>query len=195
MKNEQIDTIYLDMDGVCADMWKLADKLTSWIFFDMLSAQEQQQVLSHHIRNNKHFYQQVQPYEYAKQLYDLCKRSAPRVCFLSGFSTKSDTEFERVAHDKIEWVRKYIDPSIPDSDIIIVRDHKKQYATPTSLLIDDNPKNIQAWRSNGGIGITFKGYKPCKFQMGRLAFVKQCMQKQSANLHYRKILQYQQHHR
>jgi hypothetical protein len=56
------------------------------------------------------------------------------------------------AKDKIEWVRRHIDRDVP----VIVVEHgllKAQWVTPGAVLIDDLPRNINAWTAAGGRGI------------------------------------------
>ena len=39
---------------------------------------------------------------------------------------------------------------------MVERENKPDYASPTSILIDDYPKNIKEWENKGGIGIVHK---------------------------------------
>lgn len=174
MKNKQtlIDTIYLDMDGVIADVQALASALTKWMSWDMLSQQERLEIQSYLIHYKKDFFQQVPPYEHTEKLYKLCKKYALHVRFLSCFTPDSKTEFERVTQDKRDWIHRYIDPDIPDSDIIVVRRKKHKYSINSGLLIDDNPKNIKLWRAHNGIGIIFKNLNNCAYQLESLNFRK-----------------------
>lgn len=174
MKKKQtfIDTIYLDMDGVVADIRTLASALTTWMPWDMLSQQEQQEAQSNLIHYKKDFFQQATTYEHTEKLYKLCRKYALHVRFLSCFTPESEKEFERVAQDKRDWIHKHIDPAIPDSDIIIVQRGKHKYANASSLLIDDNPKNIKRWRDCYGTGIIFKNLNNCTYQLESLNFQK-----------------------
>lgn len=166
--NMNIRTIYLDLDNVLANVEAHSSRSTTWTYWELLSTEEQRNTQSHLMHNEEHFFQQVPPYEYAQQLYKFCKKFTLNVRFLSCFTPKTDAEFARITRDKQTWVRKYIDPRIADSDIIIVRESKQQYANSSSLLIDDNPKNIQKWKEHHGIGITFKGIDNCVHQMRAL---------------------------
>lgn len=51
---------------------------------------------------------------------------------------------------KQHWLK---DRSIYWPAIFCLRSHKQDYATPNSILIDDDEKNIAEWRKKGGIGI------------------------------------------
>ena len=63
-------------------------------------------------------------------------------------SAPSREEVSRVA--KHDWVNKEL-----HGVHLILRSakHKKDFATPTSILIDDRLDNIIGWRDAGGIGI------------------------------------------
>lgn len=111
-------------------------------------------------------------YEHTEKLYKLCKKYALHVRFLSCFTPDSETEFERVTQDKRDWIHRYIDLDISDSDIIVVRCKKHKYSINSGLLIDDNPKNIKLWRTHNGIGIIFKNLNNCAYQLESLNFRK-----------------------
>ena len=56
-----------------------------------------------------------------------------------------------------EKLWKYVKPfkrNIPGTPLKLSW-NKEQYATPTSILIDDRESNITKWKSAGGIGIRF----------------------------------------
>jgi len=55
-------------------------------------------------------------------------------------------------NDKIYWMKKNF--NFPKSKINIVSSsEKKNYANPSTILIDDSKKNIDEFIKNGGIGI------------------------------------------
>ena len=78
-----------------------------------------------------------------KRLWDYIKKHKPKL--LSAPSRQDDS---RVG--KHEWVEREL-PGVP----LLLRSakHKKDFATPNSILIDDRLDNIQGWRDAGGIGI------------------------------------------
>ena len=63
-------------------------------------------------------------------------------------SSPSRDESSRIG--KGLWVKR----NIPGTPLKLSWD-KEQYASPTSILIDDRDENIQKWKSAGGIGIKF----------------------------------------
>ncbi len=54
--------------------------------------------------------------------------------------------------DKRKWVDKYLGEDIK----VLFEQDKSKYATPNSILIDDQEKNISKWETAGGIGILHK---------------------------------------
>ena len=78
-----------------------------------------------------------------KRLWKYIEKHNPKL-----LSAPSRQEDSRVA--KLDWVYK----ELPGVHLILrSAKHKKDFATPTSILIDDRLDNIQGWREAGGIGI------------------------------------------
>ena len=59
---------------------------------------------------------------------------------------------ELVVYDKNEWIKRYVDPTIPVT-CTFTGTQKAAYAFEGNVLIDDREKNIKAWEDAGGIGI------------------------------------------
>jgi len=59
---------------------------------------------------------------------------------------------ELVVYDKNEWIKRYVDPNVV-VNCTFTGTQKAGYAYEGSVLIDDRPKNIEAWEDAGGIGI------------------------------------------
>ena len=59
---------------------------------------------------------------------------------------------ELVVYDKVEWIKKYVDPSVV-VNCTFTGSQKAAYAMKKNVLIDDRKKNIEAWEAAGGIGI------------------------------------------
>ena len=57
-----------------------------------------------------------------------------------------------VVYDKNEWIKRYVDPSVV-VNCTFTGSQKAAYAMEGNVLIDDRPKNIEAWENAGGIGI------------------------------------------
>ena len=78
-----------------------------------------------------------------KQLWNYIKKYTPIL-----LSAPSKQESSRLG--KRVWVKR----ELPDVKLILrPASQKQQYASPTSILIDDRQKNIDQWEAAGGIGI------------------------------------------
>lgn len=69
--------------------------------------------------------------------------------------------------DKREWVRKHICDAVP----VIVVGHgleKAKWARPGDVLIDDLPRNIDAWVAAGGTGILHRNAESTLKQLAAL---------------------------
>ena len=60
-----------------------------------------------------------------------------------------------VVWDKNEWIKEYVDPFVVVT-CTYSGSQKKIFAQKGNILIDDRPENIEAWESEGGIGILHK---------------------------------------
>lgn len=133
--------IYCDMDGVLVDFDKGYFKLTG-------------QKLDGEHRSDDHFWDPINDAGYdfwinlewsndGKRLWKYIEKYSPEL--LSAPSRQNDS---RVA--KHDWVKK----ELPGVHLILrSAKHKKDFAGPNSILIDDRLDNIQGWRDSGGIGI------------------------------------------
>jgi FMN phosphatase YigB (HAD superfamily) len=133
--------IYCDMDGVLVDFDKGYFKLTGHKldgvhrtdtdFWDPIN------------RAGYDFWINLEWMSDGKRLWNYIEKYNPKL-----LSAPSRQEDSRVA--KLDWVYK----DLPDVHLILrSAKHKKDFATPTSILIDDRLDNIQGWRDAGGIGI------------------------------------------
>ena len=141
MKNTEYK-IYCDMDGVLVDFDKGYKELTGE---DLIAGVH---------RNDTDFWDPINKAGYdfwiklewtgdGKRLWKYIEKYVPEI--LSAPSRQNDS---RVA--KHDWVER----ELPGTHLILrSAKHKKDFATPTSILIDDRLDNIQGWRDAGGIGI------------------------------------------
>jgi FMN phosphatase YigB (HAD superfamily) len=133
--------IYCDMDGVLVDFDKGYKELTG------------KDIAGQHY-NDTDFWDPINKAGYdfwfklewmkdGKQLWKYIEKYNPKL-----LSAPSRQEDSRVA--KLDWVYK----ELPDTKLILrSAKHKKDFAEPNAILIDDRLDNIQGWRDNGGIGI------------------------------------------
>ena len=143
-KNSPEYKIYCDLDGVLVDFNKGYEELTGV-------------KLGMDHRNDEHFWNPINKAGYTfwinlewmpdgKDLWNYISKYNPEL-----LSAPSRQPESRIA--KFDWVER----ELPDSHLILrSAKHKKDFATPTSILIDDRPENIEGWIGAGGIGILHK---------------------------------------
>jgi FMN phosphatase YigB (HAD superfamily) len=133
--------IYCDMDGVLVNFDKG--------YFDLTGKNIKGEF--HHstdfwdpINNaGKKFWVNLEWAPDGKELWSYIEKYKPKL--LSAPSRQDDS---RVG--KHEWVEREL-PGVP----LLLRSakHKKDFAEPNAILIDDRLDNIEGWRERGGIGI------------------------------------------
>ena len=70
---------------------------------------------------------------------------------------------ELVVYDKNKWIRDHVDPTVVVT-CTYSGSQKGAFAKEGFVLIDDRPKNIEAWENAGGIGIIMRVQKrPSRF--------------------------------
>jgi hypothetical protein len=136
--------IYCDLDGVLIDFKKGYEKLTG----DDLGTEH---------RNDSHFWDPINKAGYdfwinlewmddGHKLWDFISPYNPEILSAPSRQTES-----RVA--KHDWVER----ELPGTHLILrSAEHKKDFASPNSILIDDREDNIKGWIDAGGIGILHK---------------------------------------
>ena len=141
------------MDGVLVDFNKGYFELTGHILDGLY-------------RTDSHFWDPINDAGYnfwinldwmpdGKELWSYIEKYTPEL--LSAPSRQPDS---RVA--KYDWVNR----ELPGVHLILrSAKHKKDFASPTSILIDDRVDNIADWVSSGGIGILHKNTKDTILQL------------------------------
>jgi len=143
-----INRIFVDMDGVLADFVQgvqgpkyLNGPLTDFIYEDHKIA-----------LSNKGLFRDLPPMNDMQDLVDGVKNTG---IYWEILTCTGELNRRKVAKDKLAWIRKYV-----DSEVVFTCTfkgvQKAAYAKPGSVLIDDRPKNINAWTDAGGIGILHK---------------------------------------
>ena len=133
--------IYCDMDGVIVNFDKGYHELTginvkgqfhtTTTFWDPIN------------KAGKKFWLDLEWEPDGKELWEYIEKYKPKL--LSAPSRQDDS---RVG--KHEWVEREL-PGVPL--LLRTAKHKKDFAEPKAILIDDRLDNIEGWRSAGGIGI------------------------------------------
>jgi hypothetical protein len=135
-------TIYCDMDGVLVDFDLGYQELTG-ITSQQADANGVEAFWSPLSKAGAKFWITLKWMSDGKQLWSYIKKYNPIL-----LSAPSREESSRLG--KRVWVKR----ELPDVKLILKSaSQKQQYASPTSILIDDRQKNIDQWNTAGGIGI------------------------------------------
>lgn len=135
-------TIYCDMDGVLVDFDRGYQELTGMTTqqADAIGGDAFWEPL---IQAGAKWWITLNWMPDGKQLWNYIKKYTPIL-----LSAPSKQESSRLG--KRVWVKR----ELPDVKLILrPASQKQQYASPTSILIDDREKNIDQWEAAGGIGI------------------------------------------
>ena len=139
---EQKYTIYCDMDGVLADFDKGYKDLTG-ITTQEADAKGAEFFWEPIAKAGASFWIKLKWMPDGKQLWDYIKQYNPSL-----LSAPSKEKSSRIG--KHVWVKR----NLPDVKLILANAVDKQnYSGENQILIDDREKNIEQWRSKGGIGI------------------------------------------
>jgi hypothetical protein len=135
-------TIYCDMDGVLVDFDRGYQELTGMTTqqADAIGGDTFWEPLT---QAGAKWWITLNWMPDGKQLWNYIKKYTPIL-----LSAPSKQESSRLG--KRVWVKR----ELPDVKLILrPASQKQQYASPTSILIDDRQKNIDQWEAAGGIGI------------------------------------------
>jgi PAS domain-containing protein len=135
-------TIYCDMDGVLVDFDRGYQELTG-ITAKHADAQGVDKFWEPLTKAGAAFWIKLKWMSDGKQLWDYIKKYNPEL-----LSAPSREESSKLG--KRVWVKR----ELPGVKLILkYASQKQEYASPTSILIDDREKNIKQWEAAGGIGI------------------------------------------
>jgi|TARA_B100000424_G_scaffold57337_1_gene41366 5'(3')-deoxyribonucleotidase len=158
ISEQELPTIYLDMDQVLCNFLKGADKAVGGSFVKHPSP-ERWQILN----QTKNFWANLEWMPGGKQLYRFASRYDPHI--LSAYAGKDKNS--RVG--KMKWLTK--NTKVPRGKIhLVVRSQKKSFAKGNNVLVDDYIKNIEEWKSNGGIGILHENTNKTIQELKKLGF-------------------------
>ena len=158
ISEQELPTIYLDMDQVLCNFLIGADKAVGGSFVKHPSP-ERWQILN----QTKNFWANLEWMPGGKQLYRFASRYDPHV--LSAYAGKDKNS--RVG--KMKWLTK--NTKVPRGKIhLVVRSQKKSFAKGNNVLVDDYIKNIEEWKSNGGIGILHENTNKTIQELKKLGF-------------------------
>lgn len=150
-------TIYVDLDGVCADFQGRIKRLYGTDGKN-LSDDDFWNLVNQH---PKGMFRDLEPFEFYYDFLNYVNQIAIEndyeIYFLSALSPKNALSMEEQAQEKTDWLNQYVWHDGKGLDIPAIFTEtaaKKQlFSGRKEILIDDNPKNINQWRDAGGIGI------------------------------------------
>ena len=153
---ESVDTgnpiVYVDMDGVLADLYNHAAEIHDVDHYNEMTPKEWEEFFRD--SDAYHLFRDIQPFSTANKLLELVKHYASGYRILS-----SPLNFDRKGSmkGKSEWLKKHINVA-PDK--VIFEHDKYKYAvqpngTP-NILIDDYGVNTRAWDAAGGIAVKYQ---------------------------------------
>ena len=146
--SKNIKYIFVDMDGVLADFLKGCEEYIGHPITNDDKAHPQYDLRKEEL-TNKRLFANLPP---MIDMYDLIAYIKHTGCPWEILTAAGVVNRELVVFDKKSWIKKYVDPSVV-VNCTFTGSQKAAYAMKKNVLIDDRPKNIEAWENAGGIGI------------------------------------------
>ena len=134
--------LFLDMDGVICDWLGHYNNLANANIPAVYDDSFQDEIDWEGIVNDVEFWSEMPWTKDGKMLWDVMKEYSPMI-----LSKPTKEESSKVG--KKVW----LDRELKDGLQIILDKDKAKYASKTGILIDDDPRNIEAWELAGGKGI------------------------------------------
>ena len=149
---ERKPIVYVDMDGVLADLYSHAAEISDVEHYNQMTPEQWETFFKD--SNAYHLFRDIQPFATANQLLELVKKYAGGYTILS-----SPLSFDRAGSikGKSEWLKKHIKVA---PDRVVFEHEKYKYAvqpdgTP-NILIDDYGVNTRAWDAAGGTAVKYQ---------------------------------------
>ena len=154
--------IYCDMDGVICDFVLAAKRATGQNWLGLRSGQDWES-----IKRTKNFWSTMPWTRDGRQLWNFIKKYQPHI--LSAYSI----EDPNCIPGKRKWLKSNIGYTQNFMINIVRRREKKNFAMnkrQPAILIDDYPKNVQQFKSAGGIGILHSNTQTTISQLRKIGF-------------------------
>ncbi len=141
-------TIYVDMDGVVADLVKKIKELTGHTLRDDDKYDQHAWNKFHDIlATGEKLFVEFDPIPDAHELWNYVKKYKPSILTATGNLFPKEVD-----EQKREWVKNHL-PGASTVHTVAASRQKAKFAHPDAILIDDRMKSIGPWREAGGIGI------------------------------------------
>ena len=154
--------IYCDMDGVICDFVYVAKRATGQNWQGLRSGQDWES-----IKRTKNFWSTMPWTRDGRQLWNFIKKYQPHI--LSAYSI----EDPNCIPGKRKWLKSNLGYTQNFMINIVRRREKKNFAMnkgQPAILIDDYPKNVQQFKSAGGIGILHSNTQTTISQLRKIGF-------------------------
>ena len=148
--------IYVDLDGVLVNFKTALENIG-------ISIKELEDnpkaVWPRVIKAGENFWSHAPWMKDGKELWNYVKKYDPDI-LSSPLNTNASKNGKRI------WVKNEISPNV--KVILCKKSEKQDHADEHSILIDDFERNIEQWRSKGGIGILHKNTKSTIAELKKL---------------------------
>ena len=140
--------IYVDLDGVLADLIKKMEEVTGHTLTDNDTYDNPAWKKFHaEIGSGNRLFAEFELIPDARELWNYIKQYNPNILTATGKAFAKEVD-----EQKREWVKKHFS-GYDTIYTVIASGQKAKFAWPDSILIDDREKSIGPWRDKGGIGI------------------------------------------
>lgn len=143
----------LDLDGVMFDFEKHAMEVTGFTMDEVNVSKEAKRkfwnAINTHIKAGHKFFEELELLPDALALWEYLLSTGLTLHICSATGNTANAESEKRAAVRRHFGDKYAD----EAHLVRHSQDKAQYATPTTILIDDRLKSINPWIEAGGIGI------------------------------------------
>lgn len=151
-------TIFIDLDGVCADFEKFYEEA-----FEHRHDSVEDAEMWRNINAHGKFFSNLPIMPGTLEFIERFRRG----CDLIILTACPRSDYQRAALQKKAWVKEHIGNYM----VLPVLGGKNKYLfmqTPGDILIDDFDKNITPWNDNGGLGIVHTDWKTTTEKIERL---------------------------
>jgi len=143
--------IYVDMDGVLADLQSFIKKLTGRALRDDDKYDKESWKQFHdHMKDGNKTFEEFKKLPDTDKLWSYIRKYKPHILTATGTNLADEA-----AKQKRAWVKKHL-TGFDQIHTPQKSAQKAKWAWPDAILIDDRMKSIGPWREKGGIGIHHK---------------------------------------
>lgn len=135
--------IYVDMDGVLTDWEKQFETYSGVPVDNYIASHGKQNQYQFVNKNSPGFYANMDWMDDGKLLYNFLKDLPIEIL--------SHAPDEKAYVGKMMWIKNHDIKAKPN--LVKNRQDKAKYASPTAILIDDKPENVEDFNKAGGIGL------------------------------------------